>query len=99
VAFRPASNQQQTLHFPIMTSTKKTYGFTLKTDNGKLYSWIVEAADRKAAFWQLQSGDKPDSLIILTCSLTDAQQQAWIQASVEHGGFDDQMASSILNVY
>ncbi len=76
-----------------------TYGFTLKTDSGKLSSWIVEAPSRKDAFNQLQQGDKPDLLLILTCRLDDAQRCAWIQACTEHGGFDEQMARSVLNTY
>ena len=76
-----------------------TYGFTLKSDSGVLYSWIVEAPSRRDAFNQLQQGDKPDLLLILTCRLDDAQRYAWIQACLDHGGFDDQMARSVLNTY
>ena len=77
----------------------KSYGFTLKSESNKLYSGIVKAVDRKAAFYHCQSGDKPDLLIVLTCALNEAQVYAWAQACAEHGGFDEQMAFSILNVY
>ena len=76
-----------------------TYGFTIKSDSGQLYSWIVEAVNRKEAFNKLNTGDKPDSIIILTCRLDEQQKNNWISASVEHGGFDHQMAQSILNIF
>ena len=75
------------------------YGFTVKSDSGTLHSWVIDAVSRRSAFDQLQQGWKPDQLLVLTCRLTEAQRNAWIQASTEHGGFDDQMASSLLNTY
>jgi hypothetical protein len=77
-------------------TNRNRYGFTVQTDSGKLVSWIVEAANRRAAFNQLQAGDKPDTLLILTGRLSAEQEHAWVQASLEHGGFDDQMARAIL---
>jgi hypothetical protein len=76
-----------------------TYGFTAKSESGQLYSWIVEAVNRKEAFNKLNQGDKPDLIIILTCSLDEQQKNNWVTAAVEHGGFDHQMAQSILNVF
>ena len=76
-----------------------TYGFTIKSDSGQLYSWIVGAVNRKEAFNKLNTGDKPDSIIILTGRLDKQQKNNWISAAVEHGGFDHQMAQSILNVF
>lgn len=76
-----------------------TYGFTLKATDGTLYSWLIEAPTRRSAFDQLQQGNSPDPLVVLTCRLDAAQQHAWIQACLEHGGFDDQLARSILTVY
>jgi hypothetical protein len=71
----------------------------MKSDSGKLYSWIVEGNNRRHAFDQLQQGDKPDALIILTGRLSTAQRHAWTQAAQEHGGFDDQMARSVLGTF
>lgn len=76
-----------------------TYGFTVKTQSNTLLSWIVEAPTRHAAFNQLNQGDKPDTITILTGRLDEAQRYAWIQACLEHGGFDDQIARSVLSVY
>lgn len=76
-----------------------TYGFTIKADSGQLHSWIVEAPTRKEAFNQLSQGAHPDTIVILTCRLDEAQRYAWIQACLDHGGFDDQMARSVLNTY
>jgi len=90
-------------HLTIKGSTQKpvmnTYGFTAKSESGQLYSWIVEAVNRKEAFNKLNQGDKPDLIIILTCSLDEQQKNNWVTAAVEHGGFDHQMAQSILNVF
>jgi hypothetical protein len=76
-----------------------TYGFTIRKDDGGLLSWIVEAKDRRAAYDKLTESMDPSRLLILTCRLTDAQRFAWVQTAQDHGGFDDQMARSILNVY
>jgi len=77
-----------------------TYGFTLLHGDGLLASWIIKADTRKAAFDELNSVLKDgNEITILTCKLSAAQESAWVQAAVEHGGFDDQMASSILSVY
>jgi len=76
-----------------------TYGFTLKTASGRLYSWLIDARNRQHAFNQLQQGDHPDTLIVLTCKLSTEQQDRWAQAATEHGGFDDQMARSVLGTY
>lgn len=76
-----------------------TYGFTIKTQSNTLLSWIVEAPSRRSAFDQLNQGDKPDTIVVLTCRLDESQRYAWIQACLEHGGFDDQIARSVLNVF
>jgi hypothetical protein len=89
--------QSPPIHLAILIMNR--YGFTFKTDSGDLVSWVVDAPSRKDAFNQLQCGDKPDQLLILTCKLSEAQEYAWVNACVEHGGFDDQMAISILQVY
>lgn len=75
------------------------YGFTMKTGDGSLYSWIVEGNNRRHAFDQLQQGDKPDALLILTGRLSTEQRRRWMQAATEHGGFDDQIARSVLGTY
>jgi hypothetical protein len=96
-------DQSPIFSLTINESTQKpvmnTYGFTIKSDSGQLYSWIVEAVNRKEAFNKLNQGDRPDSIIILTCRLDEQQKNNWISAAVEHGGFDHQMAQSILNVF
>ena len=76
-----------------------TYGFTVKSDSGTLHSWVFDAPNRSSAFNQLQQGWKPDQLLVLTGRLTEAQRNAWIQASTEHGGLDVQAANSLLSTY
>lgn len=76
-----------------------TYGFTICKEDGGLLSWTIEAESRRSAYDQLTQSIDPSRLLILTCKLTEAQCFAWIQTAVDHGGFDDQMARSILNVY
>ncbi len=76
-----------------------TYGFTVKTESGRLISDVVYADSRRSALDKLRCGDKPDEVIILTGRLSDAQEYHWLKACAEHGGFDHQMASALLDTY
>jgi hypothetical protein len=70
----------------------KVYGFTVeRLNDAHLISWLNDANSRKEGIAAIREA--------FPGALSESQQHAWSQACVEYGGFDEQMADSLLKVY
>lgn len=80
----------------------KVYGFTVeRLNDAHLISWLNDANSRKEGIAAVREAFPATRyrLRTFTGALSESQQHAWSQACVEYGGFDEQMADSLLNVY